>query len=196
MSSSEDMVFSCRCGSLSGHLAAAGIKPGARILCHCADCRAVELYHNCDDPAGHGVDLFQVSPDMVTIDRGAEHLSLMQLSPRGLYRWYAGCCGTPLFNGLRNPKMPFMAIRSTLFQEPDRLGRVIAEAFVPQAGKPPIHKNAGRMTFKLASRMIAAWVSGRWRLTPLFDMESRSPKATPKVLSKDERRAPANRAKS
>lgn len=189
MSSSDDLTFSCRCGSLCGHLAAAGVKPGARILCHCADCRAVELYHGCDDPTGHGVDLFQVSPDMVTIDRGAEHLRLLQLSKRGLYRWYAVCCGTPLFNGLRNPKMPFMAIRSVLFQEPDRLGRIIAEAFVPQQGKPPIHKNAGRMTFKLASRMIAAWVSGRWRLTPLFDMSTRLPKAQPQILSKEERRA-------
>ena len=189
MSASGDLAFSCQCGRLAGHLSAAGVRPGARILCHCADCRAVELYHQQPDPAPGGVDLFQVSPDMVTLDQGAEHLCLLQLSPRGLYRWYAGCCGTPLFNGLRNPRMPFMAIRTDRFQEPDRLGRVIAEAFVPQPGKAPLHKNAGRMTFKLASRMISAWVSGRWRQTPLFDMATGKPRAEALVLTKDQRRA-------
>ncbi|MCG7623153.1 DUF6151 family protein [Epibacterium sp. Ofav1-8] len=186
-SGADTLPFACSCGSLSGHVTGAAVKQGFRILCHCADCRAVELYHGCPDPKGTGVDLLQLAPDMVRIDQGAEHLRLLQLSPRGLYRWYAGCCGTPLFNGLRKPKLPFIAVRSALFSDPDRLGKVVAQAFVPQPGKPPRHEGAGRMTMKLASRMISAWVSGRWRQTPLFDLDSGAPVAKPQVLSKAER---------
>ena len=187
--SPDALGFSCACGSLSGHIDAAAVKQGTRIVCHCADCRAVELYHGAPDPKDSGVDLLQLNPDMVKIDQGAEHLQLLQLSPRGLYRWYAGCCGTPMFNSLRKPRLPFIALRSELFAEPDRLGKVVAQAFIPQAGKPPRHEGAARMTMKLASRMISAWVSGRWRQTPLFDIESGLPVAQPLVLSKAERKA-------
>jgi hypothetical protein len=186
---SEPLGFSCACGALSGHIEAASVKQGTRLRCHCTDCRAVELYHGAPDPKGSGVDLLQLNPDMVVIDRGADQLHLLQLSPKGLYRWYSGCCGTPLFNGLRNPRLPFIAVRTALFSEPDRLGRVVAEAFIPQPGKPPRHKGAARMTMKLASRMISAWVSGRWRQTAFFDGQSGRPVAEPHVLSKAERRA-------
>jgi len=187
--STDALRFACSCGSLAGHVDQAAVRRGCRILCHCADCRAVERYHNCPDTEGTGVDLLQLNPDMVVIDQGAEHLRLLQLSPKGLFRWYAGCCGTPLFNGLRTPRLPFIAVRSALFAEPDRLGKVLAQAFIPQPGKPPRHKGAGRMTMKLASRMIAAWVTGRWRQTPLFDIDTGSPRAEPKVLTKAERQA-------
>ncbi len=181
--------FSCRCGSLSGHLTPGAEKLGSRILCHCADCRAVELYHDCPDPSGSGVDLLQLNPDMVHIDQGAAHLSLLQLSPRGLFRWYAGCCGTPLFNTPRTPKLPFVAVRSALFDDPDRLGRVIAQAFIPKRGKPPVHKGAARMTYKLMTRMIPARLSGRWRQTPFFDIATGAPVSPPLVLSKQDRAA-------
>ncbi|MFP3382609.1 DUF6151 family protein [Tritonibacter sp. SIMBA_163] len=186
---SAPLRFACACGSLCGHVEPTSVKQGTRILCHCADCRAVELYHGCPDPKDTGVDLLQLNPDMVTIDQGAEHLQLLKLSPKGLLRWYAGCCGTPLFNSLGKPKLPFIAVRSALFDDPDQLGKVIAQAFIPQPGKPPKHEGAARMTMKLASRMISAWASGRWRQTPLFDIDSGAPKAEPLILTKSERRA-------
>lgn len=81
--SPDALGFSCACGSLSGHIDAAAAKQGTRIVCHCADCRAVELYHGAPDPKDSGVDLLQLNPDMVKIAQGAEHLQLLQLSPRG-----------------------------------------------------------------------------------------------------------------
>ncbi|TNJ48238.1 DUF6151 family protein [Phaeobacter sp. B1627] len=184
--------FACACGALSGHIAPGSARQGSRIHCHCGDCRAVELHHGCPDPAGTGVDLLQLNPDMVKIDQGAEHLSLLQLSPRGLYRWYAGCCGTPLFNSPRTAKLPFIAIRAALFAEPDSLGKVIARTFIPKKGKPPQHKGAARMTYKLIGRMLSARLTGRWKQTPLFDTETGAPVALPQVLTKAERKALTN----
>ncbi|OIQ24923.1 MAG: hypothetical protein BM562_17670 [Alphaproteobacteria bacterium MedPE-SWcel] len=174
---------------MSGHLAAGSVKQGSRILCHCADCRAVELHHGCPDPAGTGVDLLQLNPDMVAIDHGAEHLSLLQLSPRGVFRWYAGCCGTPLFNTPRTAKLPFIAVRAALFAEPDSLGKVIAQTFIPKKGKPPQHKGAGRMTYKLIGRMVSARITGRWKQSPLFDRDTGAPVVAPQILSKADRKA-------
>jgi len=47
-----------------------------------------------------GVALYQTRPDCVHIDDGAEHLACLRLSPKGLLRWYASCCDTPLANTL------------------------------------------------------------------------------------------------
>ncbi|KUP91254.1 DUF6151 family protein [Tritonibacter horizontis] len=185
----DALTFACQCGSLAGHISRGAERHCSRILCHCADCRAVELYHSCPDPAGSGVDLLQLSPDMLHIDQGAEHLRLLQLSPRGMFRWFAGCCGTPLFNTPRSPKLPFVAVRSALFATPDRLGRIIAQAFIPRRGKPPAHKGAARMTYRLMTRMVPARLSGRWRQTPLFDIATGAPVVAPQVLSKAERNA-------
>jgi hypothetical protein len=38
------------------------------------------------------------------------HLRLMRLSEKGLLRWYAGCCDTPLFNTMATPKVPFVGV--------------------------------------------------------------------------------------
>ncbi|NIZ15095.1 DUF6151 family protein [Phaeobacter sp. HF9A] len=189
-SNPEPLRFSCTCGSLCGHISPKAAKAGTRVVCHCPDCRAAALYHGCPDPAElGGADLMHLSPDAVIIDQGAEHLRLMQLSPKGLYRWYADCCNTPLLATPRSPKLPLVSMRSAIFEEPDRLGKVVAEAFVPQRGKPPRHKGAGRLVFQLASRMISAWSTGRWKNNPFFDSTSGTPIATSTVLSKEQRSA-------
>lgn len=181
-----DLKFSCNCGALAGHISAEGQKSGLRLLCHCADCRAGELYHQQPDPVD-GVDLFQLAPHQITITQGAEHLRLLRLGPKGLFRWYAGCCNTPVANTLAKPKLSFAGMRSDLFDDKSALGKVQAEAHIPQAGKPPRHKGMIRMVYGLFSRMITARLSGLWRQTPFFDADSGAPVAEPKVLSKEER---------
>lgn len=186
---SSALHFSCNCGAFKGHLAPETVKNGLRIKCHCDDCRAVELYHNQPDPRGSGVDLFQMSPHMVHIDEGAEHLKLMRLSPNGMFRWYAACCGTPFANTLKKPGLPFAAIRTDMLEDATVLGKVKAVGFLPskQAGKPATHKGGARMVFGLMNRMLSSRISGLWRQTPFFDVEKGTPVAAPHVISKEER---------
>lgn len=178
--------FSCSCGSFAGHISAQGQKSGLRILCHCPDCRAAELYHHRPAPV-EGVDLFQLAPQAITISKGAEHLRLLCLGPKGLFRWYAGCCGTPFANTLAKPQLAFAGLRTDMFDDKDALGKVKAEAHVPRPGKPPRSKGMARMVYGIFSRMITARLSGLWRETPFFDVETGKPVAEPEVLSKEAR---------
>lgn len=183
---SGNLSFSCNCGALAGHISPEAQKSGLRLLCHCPDCRAAELYLGQPDPV-EGVDLFQLPPHGITLTQGHEHLRLMRLGPKGLFRWYAGCCNTPLANTLAKPQLAFAGMRSDLFQNKDALGKVKAQANIPQPGKPPRSTGMLRMVYGIFSRMITARLSGLWRQTPFFDTETGAPVAEPKVLSKEER---------
>lgn len=183
------LAFSCSCGSLRGYLTSEGAQAGTHVACHCADCRANEVYHNLPDPAPEPVRLLQISPEAITITQGAEHLRVLRLTRRGIFRWYAGCCGTPIANTLASAKLPFAGMRTALFENPDHFGKIRVEAFVPQPGKPPRTKGALPMVLSLFKRMGAARLSGRWRDTPFFDAETGEPVAAVEVLSKDARAA-------
>lgn len=184
MAKAEQHSFACTCGTLRGHVSAHGIKTGTRVVCFCADCRATELYHNQIDPAPGPVDLFQLSPDSIEITQGADQLQLMRLSPKGVLRWYAGCCGTPLANTLAKPTLPFAALRADLFANKNSLGKIRARGFVPQPGKPPKTTGATGMALGLISRMATSRMSGRWRQTPFFNIETRQPVAKAKILTR------------
>lgn len=181
--------FACSCGQLQGHISADAARSGTHIECFCADCRAAELYQGQPDPAPGGVDMFLTTPDAITITSGAEHLGLMRLGPHGPLRWYATCCSAPLFNTLANPKRPFVSVMGGRLSQPDAIGPVVAKSFVPNPGGRPKHQGATGMVWALASRMIAARLSGRWRQTPFFDVETGKPVAEAKIPSKEERAA-------
>jgi len=182
-----DQPFACNCGALSGHVSAHGIKNGTRAVCYCADCRAGVLYLGQPDPAPGPVDVFQTSPDSVKITQGAEHLRLMRLGPKGLFRWYAGCCNSPLANTLAKPTLPFAGLHTDRFADKDALGKIRARGFVPQPGKPSKTKGAAAMVLGIISRMATSRMSGRWRQTPFFDVETGLPVAKPEIPSKEER---------
>lgn len=181
--------FSCACGELQGYVSPEALKTGTHIACYCADCRANEIYHNRPDPAPGPVELYQIAPDGLHITQGAEHLSLLRLGPKGLFRWYAGCCGMPFANTLAKPGLPFAGVRTNLFDQPEIFGKITTRAFMPRTGKPPRTTGALPMVYRLFTRMIASRLSGRWKETPFFDTDTGRPTSEPVVLSKAERLA-------
>ncbi|PCJ05910.1 MAG: hypothetical protein COB16_14580 [Rhodobacteraceae bacterium] len=182
-----DQPFACTCGALRGHVSAHGVKIGTRAVCFCADCRAAVLYLGQPDPAPGPVDIFQTSPDSIEITQGSEHLQVMRLSPKGLLRWYAGCCNTPLANTLARPTLPFAGLHSNRFTNKDALGKIRARGFVPQPGKPPKTTGAAAMVLGIFKRMATSRMSGHWKQTPFFDIDSRQPVTKPTILSKEQR---------
>lgn len=184
--SGASLDFSCSCGKLAGSISAEAQRSGLRLVCFCPDCRANELYHQQEDPT-EGVDLFQLAPHGIQITQGAEHLRLMRLGPKGLFRWYAGCCGTPFANTLVKPGLAFAGMRSDLFTDKEALGKIRARSFVPRPGKPPRNEGMLRMVYGIFARIITARLSGLWRQTPFFDVETGKPVAPAEVLSKEER---------
>lgn len=181
--------FSCGCGALKGHDTAEGVKAGTRVNCYCADCRAGELYFQQPDPAPGPVDIFQLSPETVVIDQGAEHLAAIRLSPKGMFRWYANCCNTPICTTLKSAKTPFAGMNAARFETPDLLGPVVSKGFVPKADGSRKHENAYRAAWPLIKRMALSRLSGGWKNTPFFDAGSGAPVVEPQVIDKAKRKA-------
>ncbi len=175
-----------------------GASAGTRAICYCRDCQtAAQLHdHGADmlSPAG-GSDIWQTTPDRIEILQGAEHLKVIRLSPKGLMRSHAACCGTPMFNTLPNPKLPFigMVLRQSACADADTVyGKVRCHASTegarPGAGAPARDKGFKRAGFEVLQRMLAAWLSGRGKDTPLIGPDG-APIAPVEVITKDQRRA-------
>lgn len=186
---SDDLPFSCDCGKLTGHLAGKAVKSGTHVLCFCRDCRSAELFALQPDPGASGVDLFQVSPDLVTFDKGLEHLTAFSLKPDGILRWQARCCGAIMFNTLRNPRIAFASLRADRLADKSVLGPVVARAFVTKDGGKQGHEGLARLALRSGTRIGWALLTGKWRQTPFFDAETLKPVREPYVLAKAERAA-------
>ncbi|WP_424984763.1 DUF6151 family protein [Microbulbifer sp. S227A] len=189
MSDTPSTTLSCTCGKVRGRVRPATSRTGTHLICHCRDCRAVGRYLGGGDAGPDGVDLVQTSPDTIEFETGTEYLAILRLSPKGPLRWYASCCKTPMFNTLARPGLAFVTVLLDTADNPELFGPVVAQSFVPQPGGPPRHKNGGRMVFRALSRMIAARLSGRWRQTPFFDLQTGDPIAPVRVFTRDERKA-------
>ena len=183
------VAFACTCGRVQGRVAPATPRSGTHLECYCADCRAAELWFDQPDPAPGGVRIYQTTPDAITFDAGQDLLGVMRLGPRGVMRWHATCCKAPLFNTLANPKLPFAGLHVARLDDPAPIGPVVARGFVPRPGGGTKHQGATMMFWRIFSRLGAARLSGRWRRTPFFDIETGEPVATPTMPDKQERAA-------
>src|SRR5690349_24000361 len=110
----------CRCGKLQGEVEAARV--AARAVCYCKDCQAFARFLKTQDvvlDAAGGTEVEATLPAAVRFTHGLEHLACMSLSPKGIYRWYASCCNTPVGNTPRDPKMSYVGLVRTCLDAPD-----------------------------------------------------------------------------
>jgi hypothetical protein len=86
-----------------------------RATCYCRDCQAYAKF--LDRPgitdAQGGTDIVAMNPAAVRITSGDRHIACMSLSDKGLLRWYASCCRTPLGNTPRDPKVSYVGMVTT-----------------------------------------------------------------------------------
>lgn len=168
------MHLACRCGQVALSVDTDGA--GTRVVCYCKDCRAAARL--CPEPealltAEGGVDIWQTTPDRVTITAGAENLEVIRLSPKGLMRWRTTCCGTPMCNMLESSHLPFvgMLLRPGMPDGADKLlgpakNHVYTAFALPGRGAPSKDVGFGRAGFALLRRMIVTRLSGRGRINP------------------------------
>ncbi len=107
-----DIAFSCGCGKVQ--LLATNVAPdtGTRVVCYCRDCQAFAHFLSRGDTvldAHGGTEIFQMPLAYVQITDGIEDLRCMRLTDSGLYRWYTGCCNTPIGNTM-GARMPFIGL--------------------------------------------------------------------------------------
>jgi hypothetical protein len=119
----------CRCGTLKGYVVhSAGVN---RCVCYCRDCQA--FAHFLGRPgeildARGGTDVIQTRPANVIFTQGRDALACMRLTERGLLRWYAACCNTPIGNTLANHRVSFVGLVHSCLEGP---GASLDDSFGP-----------------------------------------------------------------
>lgn len=179
--------WACTCGALRVALEPVA---GTRLTCYCRDCRAFPTilgHPEMLDTAG-GMDLFQTTPDRLTILAGREHLACLRLTEGGLHRWYAACCGTPFANTLGTPGWAFASLSVGPIDDKAALGPIRARVHTGSATGPLPGPAGGtpRVVAGFLARTLAARLSGRWRDTPFFAPDGRAV-ARPRPITGEER---------
>lgn len=197
----SDLLLRCRCGRVRG--VASGLSPsaGCRVVCYCGDCQAfARLLERADvlDAAG-GTDIFQMPPRSMTLAAGKDAVRCVRLSDRGVYRWYADCCRTPIGNS-GGPRIPligaihcFMDHRADGRSRDAVLGPPLCRIYERSAAgplppPPPAPPSFG-VTVRRASKMLGWWMRGLARPHPFFDDRTSAPCSVPHVLTPSERAA-------
>ena len=107
----KNATLQCRCGEVRGVVTDVSPNTVNRVVCYCDDCQAF-LHHlgRADLLDAHGgSDIVQIAPASLSFVHGKERIVGLRLTPKGLYRWYASCCKTPLGNAV-GPAIPFVGI--------------------------------------------------------------------------------------
>ena len=186
----------CRCGTLQGRVAAPDRAMG-RGICYCTDCRAfAHFLGRADDVLDlqGGTDVIATHPQHVVINQGLDALACMSMSPRGLLRWYASCCRTPIGNTVRNPKLAYVGLVHTCLEG---AGVPIERSFGPvtlrlnrdSATGPVAERSRGMFgsALRFMRTTFGARIAGSYKRSPFFDADSGMPVVAPHVLTKAER---------
>jgi hypothetical protein len=190
-----DHPLQCRCGTIKGRVS--DTRSANRVVCYCGDCQAfarVLGQASTTLDAQGGSDIVQTLPKNVTFTQGADALACMRLTPKGMVRWYAGCCKTPIGNTLENSKISFIGLLHNCLEDPqhplqDSFGAVRTFANPQGAIGDPKPKARGMAAtiWWFVTTILQARVNGDYQRTPFF--KDGRPIAIPRVISSAERAA-------
>jgi len=187
----------CRCGTLKGCVDTS--QPTNRAVCYCKDCQAFAHFlgraSEILDSNG-GTDVIQTVPGAVTFTQGRETLACIRLSEKGLVRWYANCCNTPIGNTAANYRLSFVGLIHNCLEAPpaslnDSFGPVRMWSFTKSARTKVDASPFGMVPgiLRLIAMLLRARLSGAYKRTPFFTANTGVPIATPKILTMSEREA-------
>jgi hypothetical protein len=183
---SHECSLTCACGATAWTIK--NKDKGRHIMCFCADCQTFprHLGREAKYLTDGGTQIFQTLPTNVEITKGAENVGLLRLSPKGLFRWYATCCNTPMANTLPNDKLPFCGM--ILPQGDDQCGPVKSYVNTKAAETPMRDKGMLGAVVTLMARGFGARIRGKTQPSPFFDSAG-APRAEATVLTLDQRNA-------
>ncbi|HSD38508.1 MAG TPA: DUF6151 family protein [Rhodocyclaceae bacterium] len=184
----------CRCGTLKGHVSHP--ERVARGTCYCKDCQAFAHFLGSSaetlDEAG-GTDVIATRPGNVTFTQGTEALACMRLTNKGLLRWYASCCNTPIGNTPPDLRMSFVGLTHDCL---DAAGQPLDASFGPttmwvmtKSAKRKVDAHALSTIATMLRFMpgvLLARFTGGYKTTPFFDVAKGTPMTIPRVLTREE----------
>ena len=191
----------CHCGALQGRLAPAATS--VRAICYCKDCQAFARFLGTPgivDGAG-GTEVIASLPHRVAFTAGIDKLACMSLSERGLLRWYASCCNTPIGNTPRNPGVPYVGVIHDCLEGgataiDDAFGKrciaVNTKSALREVRSTPMASAAAVLA--LMTSAIGSRLRGTSRENPFFRPGTREPIRPVRVLSAAEREQAYRRA--
>lgn len=183
----------CRCGTIRGWVS--DTESANRVVCYCGDCQAFARFLGQESEtldAQGGSDVVQILPKNVTFTQGTESLACMRLTAKGMVRWYAGCCKTPIGNTLENHKISFVGLLHNCLEAPEyplqnSFGAVRTYAYPKGAIGTPKPKATGMSAtlWWFAKNVLKARFNGDYKDTPFF--KDGRPIAIPHVIGSAER---------
>ena len=185
----------CQCGALAGHVS--HIDTALRGVCYCRDCRAYS-HHLGKQAEVHdsfgGAEFVATQAKHVSLTEGTQHLACLSLSGKGLLRWYAKCCNTPIANTTRNWKLSYVGIvHSCLKADAASFERAFPrlQMRVNTGGARQAPPGMALQTMTALAgfmpRVMASGLNGSYRQTPFFSGPEGVPVASVTVLSEAER---------
>lgn len=185
-----DISLECRCGSLQGVVT--GGVTGPRMICLCDDCQAYAHYLNRAGDildANGGTDIFPVRPAHLKITRGLENLKCVRLNETGMYRWYAGCCNTPVANSMPAPKFPFAGVFHLLVKRGDAgpvRARVQGKYGIGSLPEGTHQTVSPGVILRVLAFLLPGFIGRQHQPSPFFDAAGK-PVVAPKILARSER---------
>ena len=162
-----------------------------RVVCYCGDCRAFAHALTRSDvlDANGGSEIYWTTPSRMKLSAGLDQVRCLRLSEKGLFRWYAGCCNTPIANTMGNPGMPFLSIMTAFIEAPDPsvLGPLRHVQTERALGTLPPEVKPSKIIARAIISIIGARLRGEHKPNALFADDK--PIAVPRVLPSAEREA-------
>ena len=183
----ELRTHSCACCAMTWRMKETA--KGTHLICYCADC---QTYANTLENGAARVDndggteIFQTLPGNFEFVDGTQHLSVLRLSPKGILRWYAGCCGTPIANTIPSPGLPFVG--AVLPPGVDGYGPISALLSTVDTSSEIKDKGVLGAQVYVIARIFSGLFSKTLKASPFFGAD-KQPVASPRVLTKEERNA-------
>lgn len=195
MAEATELPLRCRCGAVRG--VARGALPSKvnHCFCYCDDCQAFAHFLDRADvlDAHGGSEITQMSQANVSFTAGTDQIAAMRLTPKGLIRWYASCCRTPIGNTVGTSAMPFIGMIHAFIDAPSTaLGPIRGRGWakgakggrgaVPKDGLPDVV-----MIARVLGKLLKWRLRGDHKRTAFFDATTGKPLVEPRVLDIAER---------
>ncbi len=187
-----DIPLKCQCGQVKGVAHDVTPQNGIRAMCYCDDCQAFAKYLEQEatvlDEYG-GTDIFQMTPAQIEFTEGSDLLRCVRLKKKGLYRWYAGCCNTPIGNTI-GAGIAFIGVIHNIMDDDgvrdQNLGPIttFVQGNFAKKELPPERYNKGfpfLTTLRVFWKLIIWRLLGKHRPSPFFNQDGKAV-SKPEVL--------------
>jgi hypothetical protein len=198
----DSLSLRCHCGALRGLATDMSPSAGNHVVCYCDDCQAYAAFLGRADIVDEfgGTEIFQTTPSRIRITSGKGELRCVRLTEKGLLRFYAGCCRTPVGNMISYPRMPFIGVVHSFIGDGSGvnardavLGPVTAKVQGRFAigGVPP----GADATMSLpvivstVSKLLRGFLARGHQPSAFFDARTKRPVVAAEVLTAEQRRA-------